>query len=87
MKANHTTVKRKINIVKGQLDGILQMIDEDRYCIDVSNQLLASISLLKSANRDILKAHIRHCVSEALQSDAEHPELEEVFTLLEKMAD
>lgn len=85
MKADHKSVIRKIKIARGQLDGILAMIEEDRYCIDISNQIMSAEALLKSANQEILKAHIRHCVSDALQSDAPHPELEEVFQVLEKM--
>lgn len=87
MKADHKSVIKKIKIARGQLDGIINMIEEDRYCIDVANQILAAEALLKSANREILRAHIRHCVSDALQSDAPHPELEEVFQVLEKMTD
>lgn len=85
MKADRGEIVRKIKIARGQLDGILQMIDDDRYCIDISNQIMATEAVLKKANQEILQAHIRNCVANALQSDAEHPELEEVFRLLEKM--
>ncbi|MFR5150425.1 MAG: metal-sensing transcriptional repressor [Ruminococcus sp.] len=47
---------------EGQLDGILRMIEEDRYCVDISNQLLATQALLKRVNQEILRAHIRSCV-------------------------
>ena len=43
------------------------MIEDDRYCVDISNQLLAAQAILKSANQQILQAHIRNCVSEALK--------------------
>lgn len=48
------------------------MIEEDRYCMDISNQLQATQALLKSVNQDILQAHIRNCVREALQTNARH---------------
>ncbi len=67
------------------MDGILQMVDEDRYCVDISNQILATQALLRSANQQILQAHIRTCVREALQTDADNPKLEEALKLLEKM--
>ena len=51
MKAKKGNVTHKLKIAKGQLDGILQMIEEDRYCVDISNQLLATQALLKSANQ------------------------------------
>lgn len=86
MKARKNDVAHKVKIARGQLDGILQMIEDDRYCVDISNQLLATQALLKSANQQILQAHIRSCVREALQTDAESPKLEEALKLLEKMA-
>ena len=57
-----------------------------RYCVDISNQLLATQSLLKSANQQIMRAHIEGCVREALQTDHIDPKLEEAFQLLERMA-
>ena len=84
MKAKKGEVIHKLKIARGQIDGILQMIEEDRYCVDISNQLQATQALLKSANQQIL--HIRNCVREALQTDVENPKLEEALKVLEKMA-
>lgn len=85
MKAQKGDISHKLKIARGQLDGILQMIDEDRYCVDISNQILATQALLRSANQQILQAHIRTCVREALQTDNDNPKLEEALKLLEKM--
>ena len=85
MKARKGDISHKLKIARGQLDGILQMVNEDRYCVDISNQILATQALLRSANQQILQAHIRTCVREALQTDADNPKLEEAFKLLEKM--
>ncbi|MDO4546025.1 MAG: metal-sensing transcriptional repressor [Bacillota bacterium] len=85
MKADKTSVTRKVKIARGQLDGILKMIEEDRYCVDISNQLMAAQALLKSANREVLRAHIRNCVREGLQTDEPNAKLEEALALLEKM--
>ena len=78
MKADKEKVTR-------QLNGVLRMIEEDRYCVDISNQLLATQAILKRANQEILRAHIRGCVREALQTDEPNPKLEEALALLEKM--
>ena len=83
MKADKAEVSRKLKIARGQLDGILRMIEEDRYCVDISYQLVATQALLKRANQDILQAHIRHCVREALQTDEPNPKIEEALKLLE----
>ena len=86
MKAKKGDITHKLKIARGQIDGILQMIDENRYCVDISNQLQATQALLRSANQEILQEHIRNCVREALQTDVETPKLEEALELLEKMA-
>ena len=85
MKAKKSDITHKLKIARGQIDGILQMIESDPYCEDISNQLHATQALLRSANQQILQAHIRNCVREALQTDVENPKLEEALQLLEKM--
>ena len=85
MKADRKSVVRSIKIARGQLDGVLRMIEEDRYCVDISNQLLATQAILKRVNREILHAHIRSCVREGLHSDEPNPKLEEALELLDKL--
>ena len=85
MKADRERITRSIKIARGQLDGILRMIEEDRYCVDISNQLMATQALLKRVNKEILQAHIRGCVREGLHTDEPNPKLEEALQLLEKL--
>lgn len=85
MRADRETIMRKLKIARGQLDAILRMVDENAYCVDISNQLLATQALLKNANREIVKAHIRGCVREALSGEEAEDKLNEALQLLEKM--
>ena len=85
MKAERERISRSIKITRGQLDGVLKMIDEDRYCVDISNQILATIAILKKTNQEILHAHIRSCVREGLHSTEPNEKLEEALTLLDKL--
>ena len=87
MKADNTQVTRLLKTARGQIDGILKMIDEDRYCLDVSHQLMATQSILKKANRMVLKAHMDCCVREAVESGAPEKKLEELAVLLDQLAD
>lgn len=66
MKANKESVLRLIKTARGQLDGIERMIADDRYCVDISTQLLSTQAILNKANREILKGHVEHCVKEAI---------------------
>lgn len=85
MKADKAHITHFIKIARGQLDGILRMIEEDRYCVDISNQLLATQALLKRVNQEILRAHIRGCIRDGLHTDEPNPKLEEALQLLEKL--
>lgn len=87
MKADHAQVTRLLKTARGQLDGILKMVEEDRYCVDVSNQLMATQSILKKANRMVLRAHMDCCVREAAVSGDPGEKLAELSALLDKLAD
>ena len=87
MKADHTQVTRLLKTARGQIEGILKMVEEDRYCMEVSNQLLATQSILKKANRMVLRAHMDCCVREAIESGEPEEKLEELAALLDKLAD
>ena len=50
-------------IARGQMDGILKMVEEDRYCIDISTQLMATEAILNKVNKEILTAHLKHCLA------------------------
>ncbi|MFU0825416.1 metal-sensing transcriptional repressor [Clostridium sp.] len=70
---------------KGQIEGIIRMVEDERYCVDVSNQIIAAQALLKKANILILKQHIHHCVKDALGKDSSEEKLEEIINILEKV--
>ena len=76
-------IKKYLSIAKGQLDGIIRMIDEDRYCLDVSDQLMATRALLKKTNNLILKNHIDNCVKKAIIEGVEE-KVDEIIKVLEK---
>ncbi|MGB9750200.1 MAG: metal-sensing transcriptional repressor [Caldisericia bacterium] len=83
----HEGVLKLLNIAKGHLQGIENMILEDKYCIDISKQLLAVISILKKVNIEILKKHLETCVRESRESkdfDLKIKELENILEYLTK---
>lgn len=85
MKANKETITRLIKTAKGQLEGIERMIAEDRYCVDISTQLLSTQAILNKANREILKGHVEHCVKEAILTGDVDVKLNEILMLMDKM--
>ena len=85
MKADRQAVTRLLKTARGQLDGILAMVEEDRYCIDISNQLMATQSILNRANREVLKAHIDGCIRQSFESGDPEAKIEEVLALVDKI--
>ena len=85
MKADKAQIQRLLKTARGQLDGILNMVEEDRYCLDISNQIMATQSILSKANAAILQAHMSCCVREAVESGNADEKLEEMATLLQKL--
>ena len=87
MMADRERTLRLLKTARGQIDGIIKMVEDDRYCIDISTQLMATQSLLGRVNADVLKAHLEHCVATAASSGspAEREEkLLEVERIIEK---
>ena len=76
---------KNLKTVKGQIEGILRMIDEDVYCIEISNQILASAAILKRANIEILDAHLKHCVVNAETQEEKEEKMLEVSNILKKV--
>lgn len=89
MMADHARIERLLKTARGQIDGILRMVEDDRYCIDVSTQLMATQSLLARINADVLKAHVESCVRRAVETGDEAEKaakLAEIETVIEKLA-
>ena len=83
MRADHKKIKRKLNIAKGQIEGIINMIDEDRYCLDIYDQISATRSILFKVSSEIIEEHFRTCVKEALLKGDESL-IEEAFKSMER---
>lgn len=66
MRAETASVEFRLRSARGHLDGVIRMVEEDRYCIDVLHQLSAVQGALDRVRRDILEAHLRGCVPEAI---------------------
>ena len=87
----HEDTLRLIKVAEGHLSGIEKMIKDDRYCIDISKQILALIAILKKANTEILKRHLETCVKSAAKGeedfDEKIKELESIIEYLSKGRD
>lgn len=85
MNEDRKKAMQHLKTARGQIDGILKMLEEGRYCVDVSTQIIASQALLKKANMLILKQHLNHCVKDAFLHDAGEEKVDEIMDILSKL--
>ena len=62
-------VLARLKRIEGQVRGLQRMVDDDTYCIDVLTQVSAATRALQSVAVQLLDDHLRHCVTNAMQSD------------------
>ena len=73
----------RIARVEGQVRGIARMVQDDRYCIDILNQMQAIKAALKRVEEEILKGHAAHCVARAIKSGNTRDQMEKFSELVE----
>ena len=75
----------RLKTARGQIDAVIKMIEEDRYCIDISNQIMATQAILKRANKEIIGAHMQHCVHDAIGSKDADLKIEEMMNIINQL--
>ncbi len=77
----------RLNRIAGQVRGVSQMIEDDRYCMDVLTQIQAIKSALAKVESQVLKDHAACCVAEAIASgdaDEQREKFNQLVELFEK---
>ena len=85
MQADKQKVSRLLKTARGQIDGILKMVEDDRYCIDISQQLMATEAILNKVNKEILTAHLKSWVVHAKTDEEKEQKIDELVTMLGKI--
>jgi DNA-binding FrmR family transcriptional regulator len=62
------SVLKRLRRIEGQVRGLQRMVEEDRYCIDILEQISAATRALQSVALQLLEGHMGHCVAEAVKS-------------------
>ncbi|MEQ1930641.1 MAG: metal-sensitive transcriptional regulator [Parvularculaceae bacterium] len=57
----------RLKRIEGQVRGVIGMVEDDRYCIDIMTQIQAVKAALKRVEDELLKSHTAHCVEEAIR--------------------
>ncbi|HSP15656.1 MAG TPA: metal-sensitive transcriptional regulator [Thermoanaerobaculia bacterium] len=58
----------RLKRIEGQVRGIQRMVDENRYCMDVLTQISAIHESLRKVSEALLRDHLDHCVTQAIDS-------------------
>lgn len=58
----------RLNRIEGQIRGVKRMVEEDRYCIDIVNQVASVSAAINSFNKVLLSEHIKSCVTEDIRA-------------------
>ena len=61
----------RLKRLSGQVNGVIKMIEDQRYCVDILTQIKAAKSALKSVESNIVESHLNHCVSEVMSQKNE----------------
>ena len=88
MNLEKETTIRRLSRIEGQVRGITRMIEEERYCIDILQQVQAIKAALARVEDAILKDHTATCVESAIQSGdglEQRKKFEELIDLLAKV--
>lgn len=88
MKSHYQDTKvhasKRVNIIKGQLDGLLRMIENEEYCVDLLNQSLAIQNSLKSLDTILFERHVATHVPHQFHADQKKAVLE-LVTLFKRI--
>lgn len=77
----------RLKRIHGQVAGLIRMVEDGRYCVDILTQLRAVGAALGKVEERILREHVEHCVGKAVRSGrtvAVQKKLEELFDVLSR---
>ena len=77
---------KRLRRIEGQVRGLQKMVDEDRYCADILTQISSVHEALRSVGRELMRNHLKHCATAAIQSSGEdaEPMYDELVDLMHK---
>ncbi len=78
-------VLKMLKTARGQIDGIIKMVEEERYCIDIINQIMASEGMLKAVNRKVIANHLKGCVNNAKNEVERDEKIDEMIVVMSKI--
>ncbi len=85
-RADKGALSKRLNRIEGQVRGLNKMIEDDRYCVDILNQISAVRSALDAVSLRLLRDHTHGCVTSAVRSGHGDAAIDELLSVVEKFA-
>jgi len=83
MKPEHkTSALNRLKTARGHLDGVIAMVDDERYCPDIMKQVSALQGSLEKVNRVLLANHVETCVMHAVEEGRSGQVVDELMETL-----
>lgn len=76
----------RFNRLNGQIAGIAQMVDDERYCPEVLTQLSAAIAGLEKIGYILLRDHVQHCVADGIRAGEGEAYLDELVATIQRFS-
>jgi DNA-binding FrmR family transcriptional regulator len=88
MQADARAVHNRLRRIEGQVRGLQRMVDEDAYCVDILTQVAAVQTALEQVAVNVLDAHVRGCVADAVAGDGDGADvkLDELMVAVRRFA-
>ncbi|SFI18306.1 metal-sensitive transcriptional regulator [Nitrosomonas sp. Nm34] len=86
IQPNKEALIKRLNRIEGQVRGVAKMIVEDRYCVDILNQVSALQSALDAVAMQLLENHTQGCMQSAIQSGSGDAAIDELMAVVRKFA-
>ena len=83
---NREACRKRLGRIEGQVRGLIRMIDEDRYCIDIVTQIAAVRAALRRTEEAILQDHAAHCIEHAIASGDKTEQRRQITDLMDVLA-
>lgn len=83
-KDTQERILHRLKIARGHLAKVMQMVEEDKYCIDIINQSSAVQSALKEADNLILENHLKTCVDDFFKTGKQEKAVSELMQVFHK---
>ena len=74
----------RLRKIEGQIKGVTKMVDQEKYCVDIINQITAAQRALDQVALSIMKRHVESCVSEAVKEGKGSGKIDELMDTINK---